>query len=180
MPEPYRSAHDGYMNRYRESGEPRVIGIGREVVGMKCDGTTFPADLAIAETWVGNEQQFVGTLRDISERKDIERLKGEFVSLVSHELRTPLTSIARRAPTGVRFEVTDHGSGIPASFHEQIFAKFAQADAGSTRAVKGTGLGLSISKAIVEQHDGTIGFKTEEGAGTTFFFELPDSKQPSE
>jgi DNA-binding response OmpR family regulator len=74
----------------------------------------------------------------------------------------------------VRVEVRDRGSGIPEEFRDRIFQKFSQADSSDTRQKSGTGLGLNISKAIVERLGGTIGFSTETGAGTTFFFELPE------
>ena len=74
----------------------------------------------------------------------------------------------------VRLEVEDRGVGIPEAFWGQIFGKFAQADASSTRSKGGTGLGLAISKAIVERHGGTIGFEPLE-VGTRFYFELPRS-----
>ena len=93
MPEPYRSAHDGYMRRYLDTNEARIIGIGREVTGLRKSGEEFPADLAISEMWVNEERKFVGLIRDITERKKVDQMKSEFVSVVSHELRTPLTSI---------------------------------------------------------------------------------------
>jgi len=74
--------------------------------------------------------------------------------------------------THINISVTDHGSGIPASFQEKLFEKFTQADSSNTRKPGSTGLGLSISKAIIEKHDGEIGYSTEEGAGTCFWFKL--------
>jgi signal transduction histidine kinase len=74
---------------------------------------------------------------------------------------------------GIRVAVTDHGPGIPEGFRERIFQRFAQADATDARAKGGTGLGLAISKVIIERLGGRIGFDTEEGQGTTFWFELP-------
>jgi PAS domain S-box-containing protein len=79
----------------------------------------------------------------------------------------------------VRIEVTDHGEGIPEEFRAGIFGRFAQADSSATRKREGTGLGLSIAKAIIEKHDGTIGFETETDVGTTFFFELPEFRAES-
>lgn len=74
-----------------------------------------------------------------------------------------------------RVEVEDQGSGIPASFRDRIFGKFAQADGTDTRQLAGTGLGLNITKTLIEKMQGEIGFETEEGAGTVFWFVLPAS-----
>lgn len=73
----------------------------------------------------------------------------------------------------VRVTVSDEGPGIPEEFREHIFERFAQARMLETRTKGGTGLGLNIAKAIVEAHNGTIGFNTTDGEGTTFYFELP-------
>jgi len=70
-----------------------VLGPTREVVALRADGTTFPLEVAFSAMQIGGRQMYTGILRDISERKKIDRLKSEFVSTVSHELRTPLTSI---------------------------------------------------------------------------------------
>lgn len=73
----------------------------------------------------------------------------------------------------VRVSIQDQGPGIKAEFHDKIFGKFSQADSSDSRKMGGTGLGLSISKAIIEKHQGTIGFDTLLGKGTTFYFDLP-------
>jgi PAS domain S-box-containing protein len=78
-----------------------------------------------------------------------------------------------QASDQVRLTVTDHGEGIPKGFHARIFQKFAQADSSDTREKGGTGLGLSISKAIIEEHNGRIGFHSEPGCGAEFYVELP-------
>lgn len=73
----------------------------------------------------------------------------------------------------VRIAVRDRGPGVIREFRDSMFQKFRQADATDTRAKSGTGLGLAISKAIVEGMDGDIGFQTEMGVGSLFYFELP-------
>ncbi|CAA0103174.1 PAS domain-containing sensor histidine kinase [Zhongshania aliphaticivorans] len=106
MPNPYRAEHDQYLNNYLSTGEKQIIGIGREVTGLRKNGSTFPLELAISEMEVNGQRMFTGIVRDISERKETEdqlrsamrrvheqQIKDEFIATVSHELRTPLTSI---------------------------------------------------------------------------------------
>ena len=87
-------AHDGYIRRYIQTGERRIIGRRREVEALHKDGRRIPVDLGISEMRIDNRRLFIGIVRDLSSRLEIERLKSGFVSTVSHELRTPLTSIA--------------------------------------------------------------------------------------
>lgn len=71
MPPPFRDEHDGYLARYLETGQTRIIGIGREVSGRRKDGSIFPVDLAVSE--IDHMGLFTGVLRDISERKELQR-----------------------------------------------------------------------------------------------------------
>ncbi|MEO7127458.1 MAG: ATP-binding protein [Rhodoferax sp.] len=79
-----------------------------------------------------------------------------------------------RVAQSVRVEVSDHGPGIAQEFRSRIFQKFSQADTSDSRQKGGTGLGLNISKALIEQMGGSVGFTSEVGVGTTFFFEVPE------
>ena len=65
------------------------------------------------------------------------------------------------------------GKGIPAAFQPRLFEKFSQAESGDSRSTGGTGLGLAICKELVEKMGGTVGFESQAGCGSTFFFELP-------
>ena len=73
MPAPYQQEHDGYLQNYRESGRKKIIGIGREVVGKRKDGSTFPMELAVSEVQLKEQRLFTGVVRDITERKEAEQ-----------------------------------------------------------------------------------------------------------
>ncbi|MGB5723442.1 MAG: PAS domain S-box protein [Parasphingorhabdus sp.] len=110
MPDPDRTAHDGYLRRYLDTGEKRIIGIGRTVVGCKKDGTTFPIQLEVGEAKIGDERYFTGFIVDLTEKKQTEaelqslqadlahasRLSavGTLASALAHEINQPLTAIA--------------------------------------------------------------------------------------
>lgn len=109
MPNPYRDAHDGYLERYYRTGERRIIGLGRVVVGERKDGSTFPMELAVGEMNLADGRFFTGFVRDLTERQNTEtRLQelqnelvhvsrltalGEMASALAHELNQPLSAI---------------------------------------------------------------------------------------
>src|SRR5262245_59455096 len=72
MPSPYREQHDGYLQHYRETGERRIIGIGREVMGQRKDGSTFPMYLSVGQTKLEGADIYVGIIRDLSDRVERE------------------------------------------------------------------------------------------------------------
>jgi len=118
MPQPYRDAHDGYMHRYLTTGERRIIGIGRVVVGERRDGSTFPMELAVGEMRSQAQRFFTGFVRDLSESQATERrlqdmqaelvhvsrltALGEMASALAHELNQPLSAIANYVKGSVR------------------------------------------------------------------------------
>jgi len=298
MPEKFRSQHNQKFGSFisGDGDGANLIGKTIELVGLRKDGSEFPLELSLATWQVGGVPNVNAIIRDITERKKIDRMKSEFVSTVSHELRTPMTSIRGSLaliangvcgevpgkaldlldvairnierlnrlindildiekikssqlqlninrheigallhqavetnfsaadvmqvqlqlgdytnqsinvdidrfmqimtnlitnavkfsqPGGtvlidasshegkIRFSVNDHGPGIAKEFQERIFGKFAQADSSDTRSKGGTGLGLSIAKSLTERLGGTIGYHSEAGVGTRFYFDLP-------
>ena len=74
MPQPYRTEHDTYLRNYRITGEKKIIGIGREVTGLRKDGSTFPLELSVGEAKQESETVYVGVLRDITDRKHAEQV----------------------------------------------------------------------------------------------------------
>jgi two-component system sensor kinase FixL len=118
MPQPYRDGHDGYLQHYQETGERRIIGIGRIVVGERKGGSTFPMELSVGEMRSSNKTFYTGFIRDLTERQSTEaRLQelqselvhisrltamGEMASTLAHELNQPLSAIANYLKGGMR------------------------------------------------------------------------------
>jgi len=94
MAEPFASAHESALARHMSDGTGDFLGTTREMEGLRADGSSFPMEIAFTDAALGERHLLVASVRDITERRAIERLKNEFVSTVSHELRTPLTSIS--------------------------------------------------------------------------------------
>lgn len=107
MPEPDKSNHDRYIQHYHRTGIGNIIGKGREVIGKRKDGSTFPFLLSISEVELSGGKMFTGIIHDISEleemknalKKEMElnELKSRFVTMASHEFRTPLSAILSSA-----------------------------------------------------------------------------------
>ncbi|WP_425088248.1 two-component system sensor histidine kinase NtrB [Stappia sp.] len=137
MPADYAHEHDGYLSHYLETGEKRIIGIGREVRGRHSDGSEFPIELSVGEAATPEGRQFIGIMRDLRPRKAVERrlaeAQAQLVNMtrisaldemgaaIAHELNQPLTAImlylqaARRkasaggAPDEKLVEIVDKG-----------------------------------------------------------------------
>ncbi|WP_231621604.1 PAS domain-containing sensor histidine kinase [Sphingomonas sp. 37zxx] len=109
MPEHDRVRHDGYINRYLDTGERRIIGTGRTVIGQRRDGTTFPMELSVGEAVTDGERVFTGFIRDLTERQQMEErveelrsslvhaarvsAMGTMASTLAHELNQPITAV---------------------------------------------------------------------------------------
>jgi two-component system, LuxR family, sensor kinase FixL len=113
MPSPYREEHDSYVGHYLATGEKRIIGIGREVLGQRRDGTVFPLELSVCEVRASGRRFFAGFVRDVTQRRTSEQrlhelqhellhvsrlsVMGEMASALAHELNQPLTAIINYA-----------------------------------------------------------------------------------
>ena len=118
MPSPYRGQHDGYLKRYLTTGERRIIGIGRVVVGLRKDGTTFPMELSVGEVNQNGRRLFTGFIRDLTDRQQTERRlqelqdgllhvsrlrsMGQMAAALAHELNQPLTATANYLRAALR------------------------------------------------------------------------------
>ncbi|HQT55012.1 MAG: PAS domain S-box protein [Phenylobacterium sp.] len=141
MPQPYRDAHDSYLVRYLTTGERRIIGIGRVVVGERKDGSTFPMELAVGEMQSSSERFFTGFVRDLSESQATERrlqdlqaelvhvsrltALGEMASALAHELNQPLSAIANYVKGSVR--ILDQEQPDPAKVRNALIQAGDQA-----------------------------------------------------
>ncbi len=118
MPSPYRENHAGYVDNYLRTGQQKIIGIGREVVAKKKDGTIFPVMLSVGEAKTEAGARFVGIVRDLTEQRAAEQkqrslearlehvarisLMGEMAAGIAHEINQPLSAIAIYAQAGKR------------------------------------------------------------------------------
>jgi two-component system, LuxR family, sensor kinase FixL len=139
MPSPYREEHDGYLARYMRTGERRIIGVGRVVVGERRDGSTFPMELAVGEMRSNDRRYFTGFIRDLTERQQTEtRLQelqselvhisrltamGEMASSLAHELNQPLAAISNYL-SGCR-RLLEANSDNPSAMARDALAKAA-------------------------------------------------------
>lgn len=93
MPEPWGSQHDQYMRKHLKTGKKTILGIGREVQGLRRNGEVFPMDLMVSRVFQQGEPLFIGIIRDITEKKRIDNLRNEWLTSVNKAIETPLTMI---------------------------------------------------------------------------------------
>jgi len=143
MPGPYHDQHDDYLARYQRTGERRIIGIGRVVVGQRRDGSTFPMELAVGELEGTAGRLFTGFVRDLTERQDTERRlqamqtellhvsrlsdMGQMASALAHELNQPLTAVINWTQAARRM-LQNQGVDIPPKVLEFMENAIAQAN----------------------------------------------------
>jgi two-component system sensor kinase FixL len=148
MPAPHHEKHDGYIARYLTDGHPRVIGLGREVTGLRRDGTTFPLHLSVGEMSGGGERRFTGILHDLSERVRLEE------QLRASEARW--RAVIESAVDGI---VVIDAAGCVEAFNpaaERLFG-YHEAD------VVGRNVNMLMPSPYHEEHDGYLSRYLREG-----------------
>lgn len=148
MPEPYHSEHDGYLSSYLTSGNPKVIGQGREVEGKKKNGKVFPMHLSVGEMEVADEKMFVGIIADVSELKEAEKELAANVEVTQAILKTAVNPI-----------ITIDELGYVHSFNpaaEQLFGY-------QQNKVIGNNVNMLMPAPYHAEHDGYLSRYLQEG-----------------
>lgn len=145
MPSPYREEHDHYLESYRQTGNKRIIGIGREVVGRRKDGTNFPMYLSVGEGVLGGAPIFVGVVHDLTARtitaQRLQDLQGELLHVsrlsamgqmtaaIAHELNQPLSAILNYIGAARRTvaQIEDAKAGRVSEFIDKAAAQTTRA-----------------------------------------------------
>jgi PAS domain S-box-containing protein len=145
MPEPDRSGHDGYIARYLETGEAKIIGIGRDVMGRRRDGSLFPLHLGISEVEQDGQRLFIGVVRDITERKQAEESQRRLINELNHRVKNTLATVQAMA------EQTLRHSSDPAHFIESFRGRVQALARAHNLLAHATWGGVELGRLVREQ-----------------------------
>ncbi|WP_374575896.1 sensor histidine kinase [Phenylobacterium sp.] len=158
MAEPYRSAHDGYLDRYRRTGERRIIGVGRAVSGQRKDGSTFPLELSVAEWRENGERFFTGIMRDVTERTRTEERLRLMVNELNHRVKNTLATVQSVALQTLRNAVSLDSART--ALNERLLALAKAHDVLTRESWDGADLADIVASAI-EAHGAAARVKAE-------------------
>ncbi len=116
MPEPHKSRHNDYLKAHLKTGKKNILGIGREVCGLRRNGNEFPMDLMVSRVFQDGEPIFIGIIRDITEKKRIDDLRSQFITAASNEILGPLNVIAE----AISLLQTGEQGTVPESLHHAL------------------------------------------------------------
>lgn len=116
MPDPHKSQHDDYLKAHLKTGKKNILGIGREVSGLRRNGDEFPMDLMVSRVFQNGEPIFIGIIRDITEKKRIDDLRSQFITAASNEILGPLNVIAE----AISLMQTGEQGTVPESLHHAL------------------------------------------------------------
>jgi PAS domain S-box-containing protein len=152
MPDPYRSEHDGYLRRYLQGGEPRVIGIVSEVIGQRKDGSAFPMHLSVGAMEVVGERMFVGIIADITELRvaelELRRHRDHLEELVA----AATAEVKAIVQTAVNAVITIDGRGIIHTFNPSAEKMFGW----SSKEAVGKNVSMLMDESLAVLHDGFL------------------------
>ena len=116
MPEPHKSQHDAYINSHLKTGKKNILGIGREVSGLRRNGDEFPMDLMVSRVFQQGEPLFIGIVRDITEKRRVDGLHSQFITAASKEILEPLNVITE----AISLLQTDAAAHLPDSVQHVV------------------------------------------------------------
>lgn len=116
MPEPHQSRHNDYLKNHLKTGKKNILGIGREVSGLRRNGNEFPMDLMVSRVFQNGEPIFIGIIRDITEKKRVDDLRSQFITAASNEILGPLNVIAE----AINLLQTGEQGVVPESLHHAL------------------------------------------------------------
>jgi len=167
MPAPHRQQHEAYIAAYLSTGKPKIIGTGRDVIGQRKDGSTFPVNIGVGEFREGSERFFTGVMQDISERKQAE------AALKEHQAM--LKSFYDSSPFMMGVAEMDGDEGMLVSGNA-AHARFIEVEEDEIRYMSGRA--VTRTPAIYRLWQDNYRRSQREGRPVRFEFEFPASSGP--
>lgn len=178
MPEPDSAQHDQYIRKHLKTGKKTILGIGREVQGLRRNGEIFPMDLMVSRVFQQGEPLFIGIIRDITEKKRIDNLRNEWLTSVNKAIETPLTMVtealtllkdsnSEALPENQKklVEVAQNNSSLLTTLmkdfinHENLLVESTAPETAAIEVMTLVDTSISKNQPFAELHDKTISLK---------------------